>query len=1109
MRLSRLELFGFKSFANRTVFTFSEGLTSIVGPNGCGKSNVVDAIVWALGERGTRSLRVKEMGDVIFHGSNGKRPVNVAEVTVEFALAGRELTVKRRIYKDGVNEYYLDGKLCRLKDIQDVFLGTGVGLNSYAIVEQGKIENFIQMKPQDRRVLIEETSGITRFEEKKGDAIARMEEVRANLERVDDIYAEVTTNLTRVEGEWERWKSYKALSDELQGVEKNILVDGYIRLSRKIARVLERQDALDGEVKAKENEIALTKEGMDAKEKEFSLTEGVVRQLEVDLKAKEKDMENRLLEMEYLAEERKRMEAEVVELKARIAGLEGRAEECRNLIETKTAERNTEAANLADEEERVKTVTGSVAGFKDAIEVSEKGVEEQRSALFVTMSHITDLKNRIAGIERAASERDRREERRRVERQSLENKLDGLALRLEALKTSLTREKEELEDLRSREAAMRAERETLVKDLEERRRTVDRLKGEKRVREEFLRQVTPEKGAKKAALTGLKRLVDLARVEEKAEKALEQFLAKEMEYYVVPPGEGLNGIITVAEENFIFFPEKGLFAWREGEVELTIKWVGSIEEALERVGGGEEGIFINDDFLVDSRGLVLREKTGRRIDLRQARQRIRAEKEIKEIEGELEKGTRGLEETRGRLDLSEKALRDARDAREKKDKVIAGIERETLVAETEEKAAGDRLKELEMRADLPEESEEALLESLRNEQAMREREKEAIEEKMAVLRKETEGLRRTHEETQSRWHALMIGVERKKNLLRSLEEEMERLRETIETITTEKAERNRKILELEGARGDRTRKIEGLEGAYADLKEETSRLVTRLEELKLASGLLHGEMEGLRGKVEELRKDLERLRSRHESAEKERVVFAEKIGAIEERLRTIHAVEDLSRMTLPPPGNYDEERERLLKEITQLGEINFRAEKEYLELKERSQFLEQQKADLRDSLDSLKKTIVRIDQLSREIFAETFEIVCGAFKRFTETIFRGGNGYLHYDKDTEGIEIYAQPPGKKVSRMELLSGGEKALISLAFMLSLIDTRPSPFSLLDEIDAPLDDANVASILDIIREIGRKTQVILITHNRITMEFSNTIYGVTMEDEGISKIVSVRL
>jgi len=246
MKLSRLEIFGFKSFLNRTVFQFGEGITSVVGPNGCGKSNIVDAIVWVLGERGTKSLRVKDMGDVIFHGSNGKRPVNIAEVTLDLTEGDKEFIVKRRIYRDGTNEYSLNGKIVRLKDVQDAFLGTGLGTNSYAIIEQGRIEALISMKPPERRIVIEEASGITRFEEKKRDAVARMTETSANLERIEDVYREVTVSFGKAEQEWERWKAYQELADRLHEIDRQLLLDGYARLRKRMTKVRERQADLRG-----------------------------------------------------------------------------------------------------------------------------------------------------------------------------------------------------------------------------------------------------------------------------------------------------------------------------------------------------------------------------------------------------------------------------------------------------------------------------------------------------------------------------------------------------------------------------------------------------------------------------------------------------------------------------------------------------------------------------------------------------------------------------------------------------------------------------------------------------------------------------------------------
>ncbi len=291
MKLARLEIFGFKSFLNRTVFQFGEGITSIVGPNGCGKSNIVDAIVWVLGERGTKSLRVKDMGDVIFHGSNGKRPVNIAEVTLDLTEGDREFVVKRRIYRDGTNEYSLNGKIVRVKDVQAAFLGTGLGTNSYAIIEQGRIEALISMKPDERSIVIEEASGITRFEEKKRDAVNRMEETTSNLERIDDIYREVTASFGKAEQEWERWKAYQELADRLHEIDRQLLLDGYAKLVKRMAKVRERQTDLEEEILQKEADRSTVREEFEARRASSPSPTTHLRQLEVDLKSKEKDME--------------------------------------------------------------------------------------------------------------------------------------------------------------------------------------------------------------------------------------------------------------------------------------------------------------------------------------------------------------------------------------------------------------------------------------------------------------------------------------------------------------------------------------------------------------------------------------------------------------------------------------------------------------------------------------------------------------------------------------------------------------------------------------------------------------------------------------------------
>ncbi|HEY3276890.1 MAG TPA: AAA family ATPase [Syntrophorhabdaceae bacterium] len=1111
MKLSRLELFGFKSFCNRTVFQFGEGITSIVGPNGCGKSNVVDAIIWALGERGTKTLRIKDMGDVIFHGSNGKKSMSVGEVAIEFRNIDQDTIIKRRIYRDGVNEYYLNGNQVRLKDIQDFFLGTGIGLNSYAIIEQGKIEYFIQMKPQERKIVIEETSGVTRFEEKKREAMVRLEEVGVNLERVEDISREVAKSLEKAEREWERWKEYKVLADSLSEAEKWILVDGFGKLAKRIGKIEERGVDLVKEIEKKDEETAALKEEQESKNKEFALVDQTIHQLEVDIKGQEKDMESRLLEIDYLKEEEKRLLGKRAALARHQAELEEKilrlGEEGKALEEKKVEEE----ALLRKGEEEEGRIKAHVAELKAELEAMQKHMEEERVTLFVCMSRLTEIKNNLAEIERKKEEARKREERKQVELAGLREKLRGLTDKHTVLKAALEKERAEKTSFDAQEKKALEERDGLSRALQEKRGKIEQLKGARRGKEEFIRQMRSLQGVKEENPLNRSKLIDLVRVEEGAEKALERFFFKEMEYYVLNEKDvkTVAGIVEKHEGNYIFFPPQGMFTRTDNDIAMEVKWVETVEEALSRIGEGEQGVFINNHACVDSRGFILREKESKKVDLKSYRERVKAEKELKEIIASLERELSSLKEAEAAHLAGENRLREYRVRREGMDRKIAGLEREAVALETEQRTVRERLHELETRVELFEEKAGPTAEELLAEKALRETEKTRIEAAMAALKEKTDGKKKVHDETLSRWHQATINLERKRNLIKTLADDRARKAALTANLSTEKAGAAGKMHAAEGRAAERAGKVEALEASYMELKGAVERQVQRYEELKTASGAIHMERRALEEKAEALSKEIARIRSRKEGIEKEILVLTEKRLVIEERLKEIYHIEDAATLAIPTGEDFENEREKLAGEIEAIGEVNFRAEKEYLELKERALFLAQQMEDLKNAADSLKKTITKIENLTREIFFETFETVNTAFKKFTETLFKGGKGYLHYNPDIGGIDMYVQPPGKKVARMEQLSGGEKALISLSFLLSLIDTKPSPFVLMDEIDAPLDDANLISLMEIIREMSAKTQIAFITHNRITMEASHTIYGVTMEEEGISKIISVKL
>lgn len=1110
MRLQRLELFGFKSFLNRTVFQFDQGVTSIVGPNGCGKSNIVDAVVWVLGERGTKSLRVKDMGDVIFHGSNGRRPVNIGEVVMELNDGGRDVSVKRRIYRDGTNEYYLNNALVRLKDVQDFFLGTGVGVNSYAIVEQGRIEYFTQMRPQERRVVVEETSGITRFEEKKREAGIRLEEVTSNLERVEDIYSEVTKSFEKAETEWHRWKVYKRLADKQNEVEKWILLDGFIKLKKRMARITERQEEIDREIGLKEEEKEKLREGLKTKEEEFSLVDTTIRKLEVDIKGKEKDMESRLLEIDYLRGEHKRLENEQAGLARTRDASEKTIAAYEREIEALKVTKTEREQDLEREEAQSAEFGQTLEGHKLAVAEYEEKIEAERVRLFVVMSKVTEIKNRILEIERLARERKKQEEKRAEEKGRLTGRLGQLESTRRNLQGRIEEARAEGSRLAAEEAGFLRERQRLAQLINEERNGIESLKSEKKGKEEFLKQMASIRSDRGVEIPETKRLIDLLRTEEAGEKALERFFFRELEYHVLR-GMDFNEVadkVARYEGNFIFFPPKGIFRLNADDVELNVNWIRDVGEGLRRIEGGEEGIFLNDAVYIDSRGFILREKDARKVDLKQFRERKKAEKALKEIEATLTERLAAMKKAQEDLNRCDMTHRGIKMRKDEQEKVLRSLDRELLLVEAEAKVTAGRLGELNSEVDLFEESPPESTESLAEEQRVHEAEKVRHEGAMGSLRQQLDKAKKEHEETRSKWQDGAIRIERQKNGLKALDEEAQRKLILIKGAREEKERLTVKMEETLRAVSECGAKIGELEKNYDILKGSCQKDIERYEGLKDAFGVLHMEKQALAERIETVAKESEKIRGKKEAGEREMAVLLEKRDAVCERLAGVYGIETPEEVALPQGGGFEAERERIIKEIADLGEVNFRAEKEYMELQERTVFLEQQKEDLGNAMDSLKKTIAKIDALSKDIFLETFETVNGAFKKFTQMLFKGGQGYLALNQDG-GIDMYVQPPGKKVARMEQLSGGEKALISLGFLLSLMDTRPSPFSLMDEIDAPLDDANLMSLMEIMQEISRKTQVIFITHNRITMENSNAIYGITMEEEGISKVVSVRL
>ncbi|MCX7857071.1 MAG: AAA family ATPase [Deltaproteobacteria bacterium] len=1113
MRLVKLELLGFKSFCDRTVFHFSEGITSIVGPNGCGKSNIIDAIVWALGERGTKALRIKEMEDVIFHGSNGRKGLNIAEVTIFLVDDKNEYSIRRRLFRDGTNEYFLNGKSVRLKDIQDFFLGTGIGLNTYAIIEQGRIESFVQMKPQERKILIEEAGGITRFKEKKEDALIRLEEVRTNLERVEDIYKEVQGSYKRAEVEWERWKKYKELMEKKRIVERNILLEGYLRIKKNYQRLSEKMEKIKEEMDRKKREEQMLEERLAIKGEELSLSEKTINDMELALRTKEKDMEANIREINYRNNEINKLS---IRLKEANDKLEKTVEKI-NLLKSELQELSREHLELS---ERVKKSSSDLyilnekaVTLRKELDEIEVQLEDRRTELFGIVSELTDVNNKISEYERKKKEREEREKRLRLEKELQEKKVSSIREEISRFKARLEDTKKALlsqeQNLEKKEKEL-LELKTLIEDKE---KNISLFRMEIKIKEDYLRRLGHLHEVKDE-VHGLKRLLDVIQVSEEDGKILEKYFARELESFVIDEVDPhLIEEHAKMTGNYIFFTENGIFKKIKEGVTVQFKRAKSVKEAVEKVLEGEEGIFVVNDLIIDSRGFVFTKSSKENFDLKAEKEKRKTKQELEDLREKL----RLLSTERENLNALWKRVETEKKVLQEKSGIlkqqVKDTERLILVSEARLKEAEERLKKLSEFQDFPDfsnlesqvctelyEKKESLLSRKKESESEIENLKSLIFEKRKSLDDIIESLKNKEIERERERSAISKIETEKLNKINYLKE----LEAITISLSSEINDCEKRILE-------ETESLKQLEKEYESKKKEVELKEKQLGELKLYMGTLIEEKEKILNELKERRKEVERIKGKWDSLEKESLLVSEKLNQIVEVLNSTYEIdpEKSEVKELKQVSELENEKASIEEEIASLGEINFRAEKEYHEYKERLEFLERQKEDLKSAMESLKRTILKIEAVSRDVFFETLDRVNDYYKKFINKLFQGGEGYLKYNPDTDGIEMFAQPSGKKIIRMEMLSGGEKALASVALLFALIEANPPPFCFMDEVDGPLDDANLMYVLETIKDLSKKTQVIFITHNRLTMEVSGTIYGITMEEDGVSKVVSVRL
>jgi chromosome segregation protein len=1237
MRLSRLHINGFKSFPDRAELGFDDGVTAIVGPNGCGKSNVVDAITWVLGEQSAKSLRGERMEDVIFNGSDARKPTAAAEVRLkltevaqaamaaaaatepadplldEHPLITRDIEIGRRLYRSGESEYLIDGEICRLRDIHDLLMDSGLGVKAYAVIEQGKIGQILSSRPAERRMLIEEAAGVTKYKSRRRAAELKLEAAQGNLTRIDDIIFEVEKQRGALKRQAARARRYRRLREELRRWEQVQFARRYEALAREI----EAADAALADARAREGaaaghvaelEAALEALRLGLTEAEAGATaareEAHARELEIGRAQQQMEFERR--QIDDLARQ-----AEACAVEAR--ELEGRRAPARAAVDARRDTARQVRESLAEAGRTVEAREVEYSDAQRAVQAVEQDSDTTRAAVLAATSTLAALRqardHAAAARDRVAAERERLD----IEARDLSAEADRAAADRDTAGRTLGDARAQLAAAVERRAAAeaalagrRADRDRVAQALAARER--DLAGRDARLRS--LEQVEASRatfgdaarfllGGAGADLRQHGAVADHLVVERSYERAVDALLGDLLQHVIVERGGDLRRALERLEGRdagrcgFVVLDEAAGAA--PAEAPLVVPPGSRALDTVVRATGPQAAVLarlIGRALIVESfdaardlarqvsapvaalTGEVFRGawlvQGGSRQDARgilESRAEMLALRdEVQAIGDEIRSLTTGLDAIVAEMPGAEAAVAAAVADQHQHEMAIVGGEAqaaraadelarvtrrlevvltERRRAEEEARAAGDRRDEAAAAIVLHESQQRDAEGRLDGVMASLQAARETAEARMRLV---TEA--RTVQATLlERVAALDQEIARLEEAARELDERIAGRAADIERTEIRRQEL-RASIEATG------RQVDDAVRALDDLRSRLRDLDERVVGLRAGFARKDHDIRGARQTLDAVRTEVMQAEVARATASSDLAHLSsscvEAVGAsLDEVVAQVAQMEASGELSAParrlaavsvpeedeeaePPADEatasvagapadaaddtaaltpDDVIADLRQKIERLGPVNMMAIEQFDELETRHTFLTTQRRDLLDSIAQTGEAIRKIDRTTRERFEEAFVSINAHFEQTFTTLFGGGRaGLVLIDQENDaesGIDIIAQPPGKRLQNVQLLSGGEKALTAMALMFAIFKHRPSPFCLLDEIDAPLDDANIGRFVEMLQGMQGHTQFILITHNRKTMEIADRLYGVTMEEPGVSKLISVQL
>jgi chromosome segregation protein len=1267
LKLKKLQILGFKSFCDRTELKFhGEGIAAIVGPNGCGKSNIADSISWVLGEQSAKSLRGSRMEDVIFSGTRDRNPTGMAEVSLtlidpeeysgpdasaptevdiqdelpasedwdeaetraqavadteratEEAQPGKteelegapieaadgtaagpqvvlkirrrkfnqqqfhagEIVVTRRLFRTGDSEYLLNGKLCRLRDIQELFMGTGLGPESYALIEQGRIGQILSSRPTDRRAIIEEAAGVTRFKTKKRLAEARLEEAKVNLNRVNDIFEEVTRQMNSLKRQAGKAERYARLRDEMRAKLRIVLASKFTQMDQEGIE-------LDGQINRLGEDIRHQTESVQQFEAEHSertqrgyAIEGEMRQnrdrlgqiaIEVDrAHARSRANEERCAELTNKAAT---STAELIQAQQRLASLEQERNGNQQILDSAATDLGAAQQELAVSQQETSQTVASVSAL-------EQEQESARELIFETLGSASNLRNQVTQSEERLAGLDREEQRLRAEMtnasaqseafggqrgqlalefETVSQRAAGLASEITELRATIERKRQEETETKRYLDSLRSEYASALG----KKASLDAVIAEHGYSTESVRRLF-QSGALQGGHAPAGVLADFLEVDPRYEAVVEDFLRDELNYVVVKSwdaaDEGLrllrsdvDGRATflvhpedsqakfsfVADENAHYAPSNESVIPLKKSIRVLNGFGKSLEVILPKLGNGfivpdpavgrELALSSPDAFFLSHSGECFHNVT-----VTGGKQRsegpLSMKRELRDVMRLLEELERALREKELLLVSLGREIKDMTSLLERLEVAQREAEKQAMTSghllqqlETEMSRVRERLdvserELLRLRAERQEH--ESAISARRSELGAVEKKRLQMESQMAAANERLAELRvqrDTAQQSTSQHAAKVAALEERHRsaaaLLQRIESLVMEMRERVDAMQTQIASAAAEI-------ATRQNENQQLAAQLIDLDAERNAGEAR-------EGLLQFESEQVRARLSEIEELLKSTRLQLDQARDRRGELAAVAAKLQSDLQHLsdNCLNELgierpvlmADATIPifrgeELAVEDQAQREMRARLDAMGPVNMMALEEYKETAERHQFLETQRKDLLESIENTIATIREIDQVSRQKFEEAFHKINENFQATFRKLFGGGHALMRLTDEENsaesGIDVVASPPGKKLQNVLLLSGGEKALTALSLLVGIFQYTPSPFCILDEVDAPLDEANIGRFTELVREMSLQTQFILITHSKKTMSIAPVLYGVTMQEPGVSKLVSVR-